>query len=57
VREISAVMPIVVCGGYADDKNMVDIENDQRAAMIRKPYKPDQLRNTLMALIDRAEGI
>ncbi len=55
LREISTEFPIVICSGYNTDEIMEDINNDEHAAVILKPYKPDQLRSVLVKLLDKME--
>jgi PAS domain S-box-containing protein len=53
LREVSPAVPIVICSGYNVEEIGEDIDNDELAAAIQKPYQPDQLRNTLMQLLDK----
>jgi PAS domain S-box-containing protein len=53
LREISSTIPIVFCSGYSDDEINPDIIGDEHAALIHKPYRPDQLRDTLTRLLDK----
>ena len=52
LREKSPAVPIVFCSGCSIDELIEDIEDDQHAAMIQKPYNPVQLRDMLIKLID-----
>jgi two-component system, cell cycle sensor histidine kinase and response regulator CckA len=53
LREISSSIPIVICTGYAGEG--ISEVNDENAAVIQKPYKSDQLRNTLLKLLNKTE--
>ncbi|MFA7059718.1 MAG: response regulator [Pedobacter sp.] len=55
LREISPSLPIIVCSGYSVEEILEDIYSDKYSAVIQKPYNPDQLRNTLMKLLDMTE--
>lgn len=53
LREISSSIPIVICSGYAVEEILESINTDAHADVIQKPYKPDQLRETLMKFLDK----
>ena len=55
LREISPAIPVVICSGNNVNEIQESIELDEHAASIQKPYKLDQLRDTLMELIDKTE--
>ena len=53
MREISPSVPVVICSGQSVEGILEDIGSDGCTAVIQKPYKPDQLRDTLMNLLDK----
>ena len=53
LREISHSIPIVICSGFSDEEFKIGIEGDEFAAVVNKPYKPDQLQHMLMKLLDK----
>ncbi len=55
LRGINPEIPIVICSGYSVEGIMEELKNDHHAAVIQKPYKPEQLRNTLMKLLEKTE--
>ncbi|MBC7946924.1 MAG: response regulator [Chitinophagaceae bacterium] len=55
LREMSPFIPIVICSGYSIEDINDDLCNDLHAAVIQKPYNPDNLRNTLMNLLVNSE--
>ena len=55
LREISPVIPIAICSGYNLQQTMEKIANDEKAAVIQKPYDPDQLRTILVKLLEKPE--
>ena len=50
LREISPLIPVVICSGYSAEEIQEGI-TDEYAAVIQKPYKPEQLRTILMKLL------
>lgn len=55
LREFSPVIPIAICSGYNLQQAMEKIANDEKAAVIQKPYDPNQLRTSLVKLLDKPE--
>jgi len=53
LREMSPSIPVVICSGYSVEGIMEEIDSDEYAAVVQKPYKPDQLQNTLITLLDK----
>ncbi|MDD2309017.1 MAG: PAS domain S-box protein [Desulfuromonadaceae bacterium] len=53
LREISRSIPIVICSGFGDDRIWGGIANDEHAAVVQKPYKSNQLQDTLITLLDK----
>jgi len=56
LRNLSPALPVVFCSGYNLEEKMSDINSDHLTAGIQKPYKPDQLRSTLMKLLGETES-
>ena len=56
LREISPLIPIVICSGYNSEEIMVEIDDDKHASIIQKPYVLDLLQNTLMMLLDERKA-
>jgi len=52
-RDLSLNIPIVICSGFSDEEFKIGIEGDEFAAVVNKPYKPDQLQHMLMKLLDK----
>jgi PAS domain S-box-containing protein len=55
LRELSAPLPVIICSGYSVEDVLQDIGNDPLVAVCQKPYKYEQLRDTLIKLLDAAE--
>ena len=55
LRELSPAIPIVICSGYSFEGILEDIGDDELSSVIQKPYNPDQLRNTILKLINKTE--
>ncbi|MHB8056848.1 MAG: response regulator [Desulfuromonadaceae bacterium] len=53
LREISPSIPVVICSGYSVEGILEEIACDERAAVIQKPYKANQLQNILIKLLDK----
>lgn len=53
LREISPLIPIVLCSGYSVEGFEEDFINDPFTQAVQKPYKPDQLRNIFIKLLVR----
>lgn len=51
LREISPSVPIVFCSGCSMKEYSTDILEDNRVGFLKKPYKPDQLRNVLLEML------
>jgi DNA-binding NtrC family response regulator len=51
LRSVSPYLPIVICSGYAVEEVLVEIMKDERAGVIQKPYKADQLQEVLMKVL------
>ncbi|MEI6214996.1 MAG: PAS domain-containing protein [Desulfuromonadales bacterium] len=51
LREQSAFIPIIICSGC--DENVIEdfLEDDPCAAVIQKPYRPEELQTTLTRLL------
>ena len=56
LREITPVLPVVICSGCDIGDIQEEIDGDQYAALIQKPYNPVQLRDTLKKLLDTPEA-
>jgi len=54
LRKIDPSIPVVICSGCSAEEIQEDIDSDKYAAVIQKPYGPDQLRTTLMKLLNAA---
>jgi CheY-like chemotaxis protein len=52
LREISPLIPVVICSGCNTEDIMVELSNDRHASVIQKPYKPDMLQDMLMMHLD-----
>ena len=57
LRESSPALPIVICTGSSADGHIDEINNDEHAAMIQKPYNPEQLRDVIATHIPLDGGI
>jgi len=55
LREISPTLPIVICSGYSFEDIFEEVEGDDHAAMIQKPYVPEQLRDILTKFLGKSE--
>ncbi len=53
LREISQTVPIVVCSGYSLEEITPYTENDRYAAVAQKPYRPGELREKIMRLLEK----
>lgn len=53
LREISPSIPVVICSGFGVDGTLEEIACDEHAAVVQKPYKSDQLQDTLISLLDK----
>jgi CheY-like chemotaxis protein len=53
LREQYPYLPIVICSGYTIDDIQEKIAADPCSAVIQKPYRPNELRNTLTELISQ----
>jgi CheY-like chemotaxis protein len=51
-RDLSPAIPIIICSGYSDEEFKTGIEGDEFAAVVNKPFKPDQLRIAMMSLFE-----
>lgn len=51
LREKSPSIPIVIYSGCSAEEIREELDNDEHAAVIQKPYNPAQLRDALMGLI------
>lgn len=49
LRKMSAAVPVIMISGCNPDSFALDIDADKHAAYIRKPYKPEMLRDVLLA--------
>ncbi len=50
LRKIDQNLPIIICSGYSVESVENIIETDQHACFVHKPYKPDQLRISMMQM-------
>jgi len=55
LREVAPVVPIVFCSGYHVEEVSGIVEMDGYTGVVRKPYKPDQLREVLLKLMEREQ--
>jgi len=53
LREISPTLPIVISGCFSAENLPDEFNNDPCTATVQKPYKPDQLRDTFVKLLDK----
>ena len=51
LRKIKPDVPIVFCSGYGVEGVLDDIASDTFVCAIKKPYKPDLLRHTILDLL------
>jgi PAS domain S-box-containing protein len=51
LREISRTIPIVFCSGCSREKFPSGILDDGYTGFLKKPFKPDQLRNVLLEML------
>ena len=52
LREISPRVPVIVCSGYDPQENVKDrFENDPNLGFLQKPYRFDELREEVSALL------
>ena len=54
LRKISGTIPVIMASGYNIELSMRGMDNDPYATAIKKPYQPEQLRNLLTTLLDKA---
>jgi CheY-like chemotaxis protein/two-component sensor histidine kinase len=52
LREASPGLPIIFYSGYNLENISAIIENDRYAVVVRKPFKPDQLREALLKVME-----
>jgi two-component system cell cycle sensor histidine kinase/response regulator CckA len=52
LREIDPAIPVVICSGCSSEEIQEDVNDDEYAAVIQKPYIPEQLRTTLAAFLN-----
>ena len=52
LREISRTIPIVFCSGCNIEEIPSGILDDEHSNFLKKPYKPDQLRNVLLEMLE-----
>jgi len=55
LRQISPVIPIVICSGYNGVDLAEDFTNDPYVEVTQKPYKLDQLRNIFKKFVETTE--
>ncbi len=51
LREISSTVPIVFCSGCGLEELPSGILDNEHTNFLKKPYKPDQLRNVLLEML------
>jgi len=51
IRSISTTVPIVICSGYGQQEISSFLRDDPRASAVPKPYRPNQLQDTLTTLL------
>jgi len=51
LRELSKTIPIVFCSGCSIEELSADILDDEHTGFLKKPYKPDQLRNAVNSVL------
>lgn len=52
LREISRTIPIVICSGCGREELPYDILDNEHTGFLKKPFKPDQLRNVLLEMLE-----
>ncbi len=57
LRSIDASVPVIVCSGYGIDSVADVLKNDEFARFIKKPYKPEELRDLMTKMIDQYIGV
>lgn len=55
LRGISPTVPVVICSGHSVEDVLCDMDGDEHASVMQKPYKPGELMNILMKLINKTE--
>ena len=55
LRKISPTLPIVIGSCYSGENLTQDFTQDPFSAAVRKPYKPDELRDTFKKFLDKPE--
>jgi PAS domain S-box-containing protein len=53
LRRIAPTLPIIICSGYDTESVNDVIGNDLHAGFVHKPYKPDELRNMMIRMMDQ----
>jgi CheY-like chemotaxis protein len=51
LRAIDRRVPVVICSGYGVDGLLDSIDADRNVRCIQKPYKPEQLRSTILDVL------
>ena len=54
LRKINQTVPIIICSGYGVEAVEHIINNDPHAGFIHKPYKPAELRDLLLKMMEGA---
>ena len=52
LRKLNSRVPIVICSGYGVEGILENIDSDTCVGAIQKPYKPDELRSTILNLME-----
>lgn len=52
LRKINQKVPIIICSGYGVDSVEDIIKNDPHSGFMHKPYKPNELRDVVMGMIE-----
>ena len=52
LRKTNMSIPIVICSGYGVESVAHVINNDQHAGFVHKPYKPEELRNMIVKMME-----
>jgi len=55
LRKMKPDVPIIFCSGYGIEGILDDFDTDRYVDAIQKPYKPDQLRSTMLNLLEKTE--
>jgi PAS domain S-box-containing protein len=55
LRGLSTSIPVIICSGYSFEDIVAEIDRDENADVMQKPYNPAQLRNMIMNLINKPE--